>query len=97
MKYMLKGSREVVKAFKYEGDFIGRDGQLIVPKWAMKALNSGKLYYKDQGDLMLYGRIQPIPVGSYILKRPDYFIMVMDPETFEEACDPIRKNECGGV
>lgn len=39
----------IIEAFKYEGDLI-TNGKYCVPNWAIKAYESGTLYYKETDD-----------------------------------------------
>lgn len=103
-RYRSKHVTNYVDAFKYEGDFINSDGTPIVPDWAIEALESGRFFFKDQGDL--YTRTPKngehpdgyalIPVGDYIIKCTNGTFLGMTPDIFEnffEVCGPGKDDQ----
>lgn len=75
-KYVRKSS--VIEAVKYDGDFIGSDGEPYVPNWVMKALESGKLFYAPIGDTPPELFIRSGKNAAYRININDYIVMSSD-------------------
>lgn len=75
-KYVRKSS--VIEAVKYDGDFIGSDGEPYVPNWVMKALESGKLFYAPIGDAPPELFIRSGKNAAYRININDYIVMSSD-------------------
>lgn len=75
-KYVRKSS--VIEAVKYDGDFIGSDGEPYVPNWVMKALESGKLFYAPIGDAPPELFIRSGKNAAYRIDINDYIVMSSD-------------------
>lgn len=92
MKYRKKPV--VIEAFKYDGDFVGRSGDLYVPEWALEALDVGALQYEGQGDLYvntLEGKMLVTP-GDYIIQGIQGEIYPCKPDIFEATYDLVLPN-----
>lgn len=75
-----------VIAFQYDGDFKGTDGKYYAPDWAVRALESGQLVYKDAGELYIRADVVDlhVAVSDYLIYNSDSgYIDRMDAETFE--------------
>ena len=74
MKYRKKPVE--VEAFRYDGDLIGSDGKPNVPDWAMKAYDTGVMYYdsvdEDSPPVELYistlEGVHHAAIGDYIVR-----------------------------
>ena len=84
----------VIKAFKYDGDLMDKDGNYYVPQWAVEAYKNGTLFYGCGvgGDELFINTLEGVhyvSVGDYIIRgvagemypcKPDIF-----EQTYEEA------------
>lgn len=82
-----KQKETLVEAFKYDGDFIDREGHYYVPKWAVDALNDYVLIFENDGDLLLVtlaGKVLVNP-GDYIVKNPSGELVVVTEPNFSRS------------
>ena len=85
-----KQKETLVEAFKYDGDFIDRDGHYYVPKWAVDALNDYVLIFENDGDLLLVtlaGKVLVNP-GDYIVKNSSGELVVLSEPNFSRNYYP---------
>lgn len=87
------------EAFQYDGDLKGTDDKYYVPDWAVKAYESGILYYDTHYEIPeweygtpgeLYtkhpdGEVVHIPVGYYIIRWSDTELYPCEPNLFEAS------------
>lgn len=96
MKYR---SKFIIEAFQYDGDLKGSDGKYYVPDWAVKAFESGRLYYSSEDcqspPCTLYLSVQygayKVDVGSYVVKDEFGKLFVLSPEAFEQQYEPVEE------
>lgn len=84
MKYRKKET--TVDAFKYDGDFIDKNGHYYVPKWAVDALDEGVLIFENEGDLLLVtlaGKVLVNP-GDYVVKNSLGDLVVLSEPNFSK-------------
>jgi len=92
MKYMKQSP--VVEAFQYDGDLINSDGNYYVPEWAVKAFETGVLYYDGEPPCYLYvhtlhsGDVK-VEVGSYIVLSENGDLFIRHPAVFERVYTAI--------
>lgn len=84
MKYRKKPV--VIEAFQYDGDMIYSDGTPYAPAWALKALETGVMEYRDQGDLYI-----KTLEGDHHVTEGDYIIRGVAGELY--PCKPDIFNQ----
>lgn len=91
MKYRKKPV--VIEAFQYDGDMIYSDGTPYVPGWALQALESGTMHYKDQGDLYIktLEGDHHVSEGDFIIKGVAGEIYPCKPEIFEQTYEAVEQ------
>lgn len=99
MKYRKKPVE--VEAFRYDGDLIGSDGKPNVPDWAMKAYDTGVMYYdsvdEDSPPVELYistlEGVQHAAIGDYIVRGVKGELYPVKPEIFRMTYERVEQNE----
>ena len=89
----------VIEAFKYDGDFIDKDGNSYVPDWATSALDSGKMRYHSSCshsppcDLFISNLLgeMKVEVGDYITQDTGGEIFRCKPDIFESTYELIKE------
>ena len=86
----------VIEAFQYDGDLKGSDGNYYIPDWAVKALDSGIMFYKDLGDIpselfikTLEG-IHHVSIGDYVIQGVNGELYPCKPDIFDKTYDYIE-------
>ena len=86
----------VIEAFQYDGDLKGSDGNYYILDWAVKALDSGIMFYKDLGDIpselfikTLEG-IHHVSIGDYVIQGVNGELYPCKPDIFEKTYDYIE-------
>ncbi|WP_185967688.1 hypothetical protein [Clostridium sp. HBUAS56010] len=96
MKYRKKPV--VIEAFRYDGDFIGRDGKYYIPDWAIDAHQKGILYFAEDHQhglpyelfvKTLEGTMEA-SVGNFIIKGVKGEIYPCKPDIFKATYDPAE-------
>lgn len=82
-----------IEAFRYEGD-LKACGKYCVPDWAVKAYESGVMYYKanTQGELYiltLEGEMHA-PVGCYIIQGVNGELYPCKQDIFEKTYEAVE-------
>lgn len=98
MKY--RRISDEICAFQYDGDLKNSDGQYIVPDWAAKAFESGKLCYMsingEPPELFLRSEkscmgenFEKVNVGDYLTITYFGTIVAYNEELFKSAFEPV--------
>lgn len=76
----------IIEAFKYDGDFIDRNGKYYIPEWGIAAHKEGILYFNGP-ELMVktfHGDVIA-NINDYIIKGINKEIYPCKPDIFEET------------
>lgn len=89
----------VVKAFKFDGDLMNKDGHYYVPEWAQHKLLEGDLYFDEcelyvKTDHLYFDTFQErrnvkVNIGDYVVKDFKGELCVYNPEVFEREFKPF--------
>lgn len=98
MKYRKKPV--VIEAFQYDGDLKSSDGEYYVPNWAVKAFESGVLYYRSENfpytpPCELYVKTlegdMHVSVKDYVIRGINGELYPCRPDIFEKTYEPIEE------
>ena len=84
----------VIEAFQYDGDMMYQAGEYYVPNWAVKALQSGTLFYKNAGELYvktLEGDMH-VSVGDYVIQGVQGELYPCKPDIFEQTYELVEED-----
>lgn len=96
MKYRKKPV--VIEAFRYDGDFIDRNGNYYIPVWAIEAHQKGTLYFTEDHQhglpyelfiKTLEGTMQA-SVGDYIIRGVKGELYPCKPDIFEATYEVVE-------
>lgn len=99
MKYRKKPV--VIEAFKYDGDLMNSKGEYYVPVWAVKAFESGVMFYgcgRGNNDEELIEELfiktlegtHHVTVGDYVIKGVQGELYPCKPDIFEETYELVE-------
>lgn len=99
MEYRKKSS--VIKAFRYEGDFVDQNGESRVPNWAIMANKNGILNLTKCGQskfpyklfIKTPDGIMEAEVGDYVIWGTNGVLYPCKPDVFENTYELINKRE----
>ncbi len=93
MRYVKKPV--VIEAFKYDGDFIKKNGRRYVPMWAIDALEKGVMEFEGPELYVntLEGRAH-VSVGDYIIRGVNGELYPCDPDIFEKTYGKVSELPC---
>lgn len=86
----------IIEAFQYNGDLKGSDGNYYVPDWAVEALNSGIMFYRDLEDVPSELFIKTlegthhVSVGDYVIQGVNRELYPCKPDIFEKTYEIVE-------
>lgn len=91
MKYRKKPV--VIEAFQYDGDLKGADGQYYVPRWAVKAFESGTMFYGNEEPWELYidtlEGTHHVSVGDFVIQGVNGELYPCKPDIFAKTYEAV--------
>lgn len=84
-----------IEAFRYDGDFVASNGKPYVPKWAVKALKEGIIYYSGQDEAPYELFIKTlegdhhVTVGDFIIQGVKGELYSCKPDIFELTYEKV--------
>lgn len=93
-KYIKKPIK--IEAFKYDGDFMNKDGHYYIPEWGVHANKEGTLYFED-GELYIktLEGVHHASVGDYIIKGIKGELYPCKPDIFEQTYTEAQNGNVG--
>lgn len=86
----------IIEAFQYDGDLKGSDGNYYVPDWAVEALDSGIMFYRDLEDspselfIKTLEGTHHVSVGDYVIQGVNGELYPCKPDIFKKTYDYIE-------